>query len=120
MTLSLLSPLVPPACALLAWGVAGFGMGLAFTTTSAAILEVAAPGESGIASASLQLAQVMGAGLSTGIGGAVVAAKFAGDPPLRGIAIVDGIMLVTVLVAMLTARGIPNQELSDMGPSASA
>jgi len=120
MTLSLLSPLVPPACALVAWGVAGFGMGLAFTTTSAAILEVAAPGESGLASASLQLAQVIGAGLSTGIGGAVVAAKLAGDPPVRGIAIVDGIMLLTVLVAMLTARGIPNQELSDTVPSASA
>ena len=120
MTLSLLSPLVPPPCALLAWGIAGFGMGLAFTTTSAAILEVAAPGESGIASASLQLAQVMGAGLSTGIGGVVVASKFAGDPPIRGIAVVDGIMLLMVLLAMLTARGIPNQELSDMDPSASA
>jgi MFS family permease len=108
-TLALLLPIVPPLLALFAWGVAGFGMGLAFTTTSAAILEVAAPGEAGIASASLQLAQVLGAGLSTGIGGAVVASRFAGDPPVRGIATVDMIMILTVGLAMLTARGIPNQ-----------
>jgi MFS family permease len=107
-TLALLAPIVPPWCALFAWAVAGFGMGIAFTTTSAAILEVAAPGEAGIASASLQLAQVLGAGLSTGIGGAVVASKFAGDPPVRGIATVDVIMILTVGLAMLTGRGIPN------------
>jgi MFS family permease len=119
LTLSLLSPLVPPACALLAWGVAGFGMGLAFTTTSAAILEAAAPGEAGMASASLQLAQVIGAALSTGIGGAVVASKLAGDPPIRGIAVVDGIMLLTALLAMWTARGIPSSQLSDTEAAAS-
>lgn len=107
-TLALLSPSVSPWCALVAWGIAGFGTGLAFTTTSAAILEVAAPGEAGIASASLQLAQVIGAALSTGIGGVVVASSFAGDPPVRGIAIVDLAMLAAVALAMLTARGIPN------------
>jgi MFS family permease len=107
LTLALLSPLVSPWSALIAWGVAGFGMGLAFTTTSAAILEVAPPGEAGMASASLQLAQVIGAALSTGIGGAVVASSFAGDPPVRGIAIVDLAMLATTLLAMLAARGIP-------------
>jgi MFS family permease len=108
-TLALLVPIVPPLCALGAWGLAGFGMGIAFTTTSAAILEVAAPGEAGVASGSLQLAQVIGAALSTGIGGAVVASGFAGDPPLRGIAIVDAIMVLTVGLAMLTARGIPDR-----------
>lgn len=108
LTLALLSPAVSPWSALIAWGVAGFGMGLAFTTTSAAILEVAEPGEAGIASASLQLAQVIGAALSTGIGGAVVASSFAGDPPVAGIAVVDLAMLATVALAMLAARGIPN------------
>lgn len=116
LTLSLLSPTVPPVSALLAWGIAGFGMGLAFTSTSAAILEVAAPGESGIASASLQLAQVIGAALSTGMGGAIVASKLAGVPPVRGIAIVDVLMVLAVLLAMLAARGIPNGLQSKPAP----
>jgi MFS family permease len=107
-TLALLAPIVPPLSALVAWGVAGFGMGLAFTTTSAAILESAEPGEAGLASASLQLAQVVGAALSTGIGGALVASKLAGDPPTRGIATVDLLMIATVGLAMFAARGISN------------
>jgi MFS family permease len=104
---SLLVRDVPVACAVIAWAIAGFGMGLAFTTTSAAILETAGPTEAGFASASLQLAQVLGAALATGAGGALVAAPFAGDPPTLGIAIVDLGMLLATAVAMLTARGIP-------------
>lgn len=105
-TLALLWPPVPPSAAAMVWAVAGFGMGLAFTTTSAAILESAEPGEAGVASASLQLAQVIGSALATGLGGAVIASKFAGDPPLRGIATVDGIMIGAAWLAVLTARGI--------------
>ncbi|HKP59368.1 MAG TPA: MFS transporter [Polyangiales bacterium] len=108
-TLSLLTPEVPAACAVVAWGITGLGMGLAFTTTSAAILETAGPSEAGLASASLQLAQVLGAAIATGAGGAVVAAPFAGDPPALGIAIVDIAMLLAIGLAMLSARGIPNQ-----------
>lgn len=105
-TLALLSPDVPPISALLVWAVAGFGMGLAFTTTSAAILESAGPGGAGVASASLQLSQTLGAALATGLGGVVVAAPFAGDPPTLGIAIVDAIMACTVLLALVTSRRI--------------
>jgi len=108
---ALLSPRVPPAFAAVAWAIAGLGMGLAFTTTSAAILEAAAPGESGVASASLQLAQVLGAALSTGAGGAIVASSFAGDPPVRGIATVDLLMLLTTGLALVTARGIASARL---------
>ena len=78
-------------------------MGLAFTTCSAAILESAEPGQEGAASASLQLAQVLGAAIATGIGGAIVAAPFAGVPPARGIAVVDVVMLGVLAVAMATA-----------------
>jgi MFS family permease len=111
-TWALLLPSVPVACAVLAWAITGLGMGLAFTTTSAAILEAAGPAEAGLASASLQLSQVLGAALATGAGGALVAAPFAGDPPALGIAIVDIAMLLATCLAMLTARGIPNQSSS--------
>jgi MFS family permease len=105
---ALLAARVPVAYAVLAWAIAGFGMGLAFTTTSAAILEAAAPGEAGMASASLQLAQVLGAALATGVGGAVVAASFAGDPPVVGIGAVDLIMVAAASLGVVTARGMPN------------
>lgn len=103
---AVLAPSVPPWSAVGAWAVAGLGMGLAFTTCSTAILESAPAGQEGAASAALQLAQVLGAALATGIGGAIVAAPFAGVPPTRGIAAVDGVMLVVLLAAMATARGV--------------
>jgi MFS family permease len=103
---ALLSPSVPPWFAVVAWAVAGLGMGLAFTTCSAAILEAAPPGQEGFVSASLQLAQVLGAAIATGIGGAIVAAPFAGVPPAGGIGVVDAVMLVVLALAMATARGV--------------
>lgn len=103
-TLSLLSSRVPAWSAVIAWAVTGLGMGLAFTATMAAVLEGAPPGKEGATSASLQLAQMLGAALATGIGASVVAARFAGDPPTLGIAIVDVIMIAVTLLAMLAAR----------------
>jgi MFS family permease len=102
-TLSLLAANVPAVCAIPAWGLTGLGMGVAFTTTSAAILESASPGEEGMASAALQLAQVLGIALATGIGGAIVAAPFAGEPPTRGIALIDLVMLSAIGLALLIA-----------------
>ena len=104
----MLSPSVPAGWAVVAWAVSGFGMGLAFTTTSAAILQTADPARAGVASAALQLAQVLGAAIATGVGGALVAAPFAGDPPRFGIALVDVVMLVALGLAILAARGMPN------------
>jgi MFS family permease len=101
---ALLMPRVPVLCALPIWALAGLGMGLAFTTLSAAILEAAAPGEAGVASAALQLAQVLGVALATGCGGAIVAAPFAGDPPRLGIGLVDLAMSLALALALLAAR----------------
>lgn len=101
--LALLSPAVPAWTAVASWGISGLGMGLAFTTTSAAILEAAPPGQEGAVSSSLQLAQVLGAALSTGAGGAIVVAPFAGDPPRTGIAVVDLLMIATTVLGIRTA-----------------
>lgn len=105
-TLALVTSPVPVWSAVAAWAVAGLGMGLAFTTCSAAILESAPAGQEGAASAWLQLAQVLGAAVATGIGGAIVAAPFAGVPPAWGIAVVDGLMLVALVGAIAAAVGV--------------
>ena len=80
-------------------------MGLAFSTTSLAVLESAPPGREGGASAAMQLAQVLGAAIGTGVGGAIVASPFAGEPPRLGIAVVDALMLLVTAVAIASARG---------------
>jgi len=109
-TLLVLMPRAPAELAVAAWGIAGLGMGLAFTTSSAAILEAAPKGEEGSTSAALQLAQVLGAAVATGVGGAIVAAPFAGDPPRFGIAVVDVLMLATIALGLFAARGISPQK----------
>jgi hypothetical protein len=65
---------VPIAIAVLAWGVAGLGMGLAYSPISLVTLAQAKPGAEGEASASLQLSDTLGVALGTGTTGAIVAA----------------------------------------------
>jgi MFS family permease len=68
-----LNPSVPVAVAIAAWAVAGLGMGLAYAPISVTVLGTAAPGQEGSASASLQLTDVLGVSLGTGLGGVFVA-----------------------------------------------
>jgi MFS family permease len=68
-----LGPSVPVAVAIAAWTVAGLGMGLAYAPISVTVLGTAAPGQEGSASASLQLTDVLGVSLGTGLGGVFVA-----------------------------------------------
>jgi MFS family permease len=68
-----LAPSVPLAIAVGVWGVAGFGMGLAYAPLSVTMLDLAEPGREGDASASLQLCDVLGIALGTGASGAVIA-----------------------------------------------
>ena len=67
-----LGPL-PVWAAVLVWSVAGLGMGLAFAPLSVTVLAAAPPGQEGSASASLQLTDVLGVSLGTGLTGAFVA-----------------------------------------------
>ena len=65
---------VPAATALLAWGVAGLGMGIAYSPISLVVLDNAPEGGEGTATAALQLCDVLGVALGTGVTGAIVAA----------------------------------------------
>jgi len=93
--------LVPPA----AWAVAGLGMGLAFATLSLIVLETATKGQEGEASASLQLANVLGGGLGTGIGGALVGLFGAGDGALRTALLIQDVAMIAVALVALTVAG---------------
>jgi MFS family permease len=65
---------VPIGFAFVAWAVAGFGMGISYSPVSLVVLAEAPVGGEGTASASLQLCDVLGIALGTGVSGAIVAA----------------------------------------------
>jgi len=63
-----LQPAVPVVVGLAAWTVAGLGMGLAYAPLSLMMLRNARPGQEGQASASLNLADVLGTAIGIGVG----------------------------------------------------
>jgi len=64
---------VPPELVVPMWGLAGLGMGLAYAPLSVTVLSLAEPGHEGTASSSLQLCDVLGVSLGTGLSGVFVA-----------------------------------------------
>jgi MFS family permease len=108
ITAAVLFPAVPLVLGVVGWGVAGLGMGLGYTTLSLAMLEVAEPGQEGDASASLQLASVLGSGLGAGVGGALIATMhLQGDTLTRALLWQDILMLAVVALGLVAARGVP-------------
>jgi len=106
MTL-LLFPAVPAELAPLVWGFAGVGMGLCFSTISLTVLETATTGQEGEASASLQLANMLGSGLGAGIGGALIATSGPGEGLRTALLVQNAAMIGVLLLALLVAGGLP-------------
>ena len=70
---AVLSPSVPIPIGIAAWALAGLGMGFAYSPLSLTVLREAPPATQGAATAGLQLSDVLGTALGTGIGGALIA-----------------------------------------------
>jgi MFS family permease len=100
-----LQPGTPVAEGLAAWTVAGLGMGLAYAPLSLMMLQKATPGQEGQASASLNLADVLGTAIGIGVGGAAVAA--AGSNLRIGIAVAFSAAAAVGLAALVLARRLP-------------
>ena len=101
---------VPVGVALVAWSVAGLGMGVAFAPTSLMMLRETSAGRAGRTSASLNLSDVLGTALGTGLGGgALVAASNQGWSLSTGVLIAFGVAGVGALVALLVVRRLPLQ-----------
>jgi len=101
---SILIPGIPATAAIVAWGVGGLGMGLAYSTLSLVVLETAPKDQVGSASASMELSSVLGTALGTGLGGAIIAfAAGSGRSPSWGIAVIDVLVIAVIGFAILTA-----------------
>jgi MFS family permease len=99
---------VPVWTAALAWSVAGFGMGLSYSTTSLSALSEASDGRQGEATAAVQLTDVLGQALGTGLGGAIVALGVSGGWARRdALLIVFALMTAVALLGVVTARRFP-------------
>lgn len=101
---------LPVALAIAAWGVGGFGMGLAYSPLSITVLAAAPSGTEGAASASIQLSDTLGMAVGTGLGGSLIAI---GDG--RGWAVssstawVFGASAIVASLGILAARRLPAQ-----------
>jgi MFS family permease len=116
-----LQPGVPVGEALVAWSVAGLGMGLAFAPTSLMMLREASSGRAGWASASLNISEVLGIALGAGIGGAALAAASnRGWPVSTGVTIAFSVAgFVAILALAITDRlPIHNVERAASRPAA--
>ena len=93
-------PAVPVALVALSWAVAGFGIGLAYSTFSLVVLASAAAGSEGAAASGMKLAEVLGSAVGIGLGGALIAAgEAAGHQQLATF----GVFVFTALAALLCA-----------------
>jgi MFS family permease len=103
-------PMVPVALGPVAWTIAGLGMGLAYATLSLVVLETAPKGQEGSAAASLQIASVLGSGLGTGIGGALIASLGAGQNLMGPALTIQFVAMVGILaLGVFTARRLPHR-----------
>ncbi len=111
MLLALVDTL-PVAVWFVATTVAGLGMGLGYAPLSSVALAGAEPGREGVASSSLQLNDVLGIAIGTGVGGAIVGLgdRLAGGPAagpdlrLPLVALFGLSALAAALVAVLAGR----------------
>jgi MFS family permease len=120
-----LLPWMPVAVAVAGWGVAGFGIGLAYSPISVTVLGLASAGRQGRASAQLQLSDTLGTALGAGLGGVLVAAGVAaGWPQWAGLAGAFAMTGAVALLAIGLARRMPNRKVPALrtrtGPQAPA
>jgi len=109
LTMLALGP-VPVGFLVAAWDVGGLGTGLSYAPISATVLGEAAPGQEGTASASLQLTDVLGVSLGTGVGGVFVAlGDGRGWATASSLTIAFAIALAVALGGLLAATRLPRR-----------
>jgi MFS family permease len=113
-----LLPGVPAWAVTVAWSVAGFGIGLAYSPLSVSALAGAEPGREGEASSSVQLTDVLGTALGAGVGGAALTIGAAGGhPSTSGLAVAFGVAATVAVLAVAAARGVSTSSHTAVSPT---
>ena len=98
------------AAGIAAWTVAGLGMGIGYAPITLLTLREAPPGREGRASASLNLADVLGSAVGIGLGGTAVSAavSLGGTRALpAGVAVALGLAAASAATALAISRRLP-------------
>jgi hypothetical protein len=104
-----LLPGVPPALGIVAWGIAGAGIGTAYAPLSVTTLDRAAAGEEGRATSALQLCDVLGQALGTGVAGAIVAGAAAGMGHGPAVALAFSFAIAVAITGVIVGARLPGQ-----------
>jgi MFS family permease len=111
MVLSL-RPGVPIAEAVGAWTLAGLGIGIAYAPTSLMMLREASAGREGLASASLNLCDVLGTALGTGLAGiAVVIGSNSGWSMATAVTVAFSVAGAGALVGLAVSGRLPRHSI---------
>jgi MFS family permease len=95
---------VPAWLCVPAWGFAGLGIGMAYSSISLTVLRHAAAGSEGATAASMQLADILGNALGAGIGAVAVAAAVASlGSAAVGVAVIDGLAGALAIAGIFVA-----------------
>jgi len=114
-----LRPGVPVGEAVAAWTCAGVGMGLAYAPTSLMMLVEASAGREGRASASLNLSDVLGTALGTGVGGAaLVAGANRGWSLASAVTVAFALAAIAAIVALALTQRLPLRGVARATPEA--
>ena len=99
---------LPVGLTVVAWAIAGFGIGMAYAPQAVTVLASAKPGEEGAASAGIQLSDAVGIALGTGLAGGVIAlGDGAGWSVDRSVTWVFALALVGSLGGLLASGRLP-------------
>jgi MFS family permease len=97
----------PAALAIAAWALAGLGIGTAYSPLSVTTLDRAAAGEEGRATSALQLCDVLGQALGTGIAGAIVTAATSRLSHGSGVALAFYFAIAVAVAAVIAGTRLP-------------
>ena len=108
LTIFVVLPAVPPELAVVTWLGPGIGMGFMYSAVTLVVLRGSVAAEQGAASASLQLSDILGTALGTGVAGAIAAAGERAGGNGLGVALagVFTVSLVSALLGLVGSRRI--------------
>jgi MFS family permease len=99
-------PVLPYGLVGVSWVVGGFGMGLATSSTSLAVMTLSAAGEQGRNGSSLNVYDALGTAIFIGVAGTIFAALHPSGKLALTFGIVEASMAVVALLAVLTSLRI--------------
>ena len=112
-----LLPEVSPWLSIPTLGLAGLGMGLAYSPLALIVLREAAHGEQGQATSALSLTDSVGTAIGIGVTGAAVAFSVrAGEGPAPGLAAGFAVAVVVAVIGLLIGGRLRTERVADQAP----